>query len=588
MKKLFVTLSAVPLSLARPHLKNFKKHYPEIFREYGSGRKKARIIIPLNRPSNIRKEAKVEAPSEIEKYLEEKGYEIENYVAGWMLDSKGRTLRMGPFLKEEAPDLSKKFNHDPIRAAHKAGANGVAVVSCHPYDIIGMSFNRGWTSCLNVQDGMFKDHLKSDIAHGVLVAYFVKDDDKNINNPISRIRILPYKNESGTVYFRPGKMYGAKSRKFEDHILEFCDKLNKSASSDMYRLDSEIYSDGEPLAFYVGKPTLDELKSDDFKHAAYAVTVTDEDHIQFLADHHNRLVSHSICRNKLISFENLLKFAKNFDYASLMHSINTLNLGLKQAMQLFSDIDKEYKDDALSSLLEHYGESYDIHRQRLTLDRSSFKTDKVSGDIVARLLLDSIRSNNVKEFLVCANFNRQRSTRVELNADEKKFVLDFALAQNNDSVAIDLCRCSILPDDVLLEMGAKVGNEHLLSNQGISIQAASTIILDIAPPFFSSCLKPSANIISAMLESEEMLEIEKSSIHHQRYLVQTENLNSGSEIQKIFDVLREADRPYIVLVTVRPDRANSPLVKRLKKMVPEDDYQRLKESYYWNFDDIRK
>ena len=34
--------------------------------------------------------------------------------------------------------------------------------------------------------GMYKEYIQFDIKHGSLVAYLVKNDDKNINEPIGR------------------------------------------------------------------------------------------------------------------------------------------------------------------------------------------------------------------------------------------------------------------------------------------------------------------------------------------------------------------------------------------------------------------
>lgn len=51
MKKLFITISAVPLKVARPYVKSFDRtRYAEIFNKYGTGKsgEKYRIYIPVS------------------------------------------------------------------------------------------------------------------------------------------------------------------------------------------------------------------------------------------------------------------------------------------------------------------------------------------------------------------------------------------------------------------------------------------------------------------------------------------------------------------------------------------------------------
>ena len=219
MKKLFVTLSAVPLSLARPYLKNFKRHYPEIFNKYGEGRRKDRIYWKVGAASAA-------APIEIEKYLNELGYSIENYVLG-LASKNNRVIKIGKLLKEE-PELSAKFNHDKARGSARVenAKKLLCVISRHPYDIIGSSFDRGWSSCMNLEDGSNNQFLEKDVEAGTLVAYLVENSDKNINKPVARVLLKPFHSRRDMMLVAD-KTYGTAPPTFRKAIDSFLEKFNE-------------------------------------------------------------------------------------------------------------------------------------------------------------------------------------------------------------------------------------------------------------------------------------------------------------------------------------------------------------------------
>ncbi len=67
------------------------------------------------------------------------------------------------------------------------------VISRHPYDIIGMSTDRGWTTCHDLNDerygGKHLRNITKNLRNGSLVAYVIRKSDRNINDPISRCLI---------------------------------------------------------------------------------------------------------------------------------------------------------------------------------------------------------------------------------------------------------------------------------------------------------------------------------------------------------------------------------------------------------------
>ena len=90
------------------------------------------------------------------------------------------------------------FNSDPARLGRSLEEKSMSddlciIVSRHPYDIAGMSYDRDWTSCMNIEDGDCRDMPEYDIRYGTLVAYLCDTDDTNINRPYARFLIKPYK-----------------------------------------------------------------------------------------------------------------------------------------------------------------------------------------------------------------------------------------------------------------------------------------------------------------------------------------------------------------------------------------------------------
>lgn len=239
-------LEALKPSEYRKFVKGWDKtKYEEMFRKYTNDRKAYRIYIPLKgAPKHI-------APDpEVEKAVREAGYEIEDYVAGIASKDEGkRKIKIGKLLKD--PKLQQKFANDPKRASAKNVENYV-VISRHPYDIAGMSTDRGWRSCMNLHDGINKHYVPIDIKEGTLVAYLVKADDKNINKPIARVLIKPFvntdKNAEADKKVALGvedRVYGTPMSGFRETVMKWVDEVNDSKKLDgIFEFNKNLYNDG--------------------------------------------------------------------------------------------------------------------------------------------------------------------------------------------------------------------------------------------------------------------------------------------------------------------------------------------------------
>lgn len=223
-----------------------KTRYEEIFRQYTTDRKAFRIYIPIVHASGDNAK-KVEAPADIKAAVEAAGFVVEDYVSGVAASSDGkRKIKIGKILARSAPELAQKFANDKSRQASKE-AEYFCVISRHPYDIAGMSTDRGWTSCMNLETGGNRRYVPADVREGTLVAYLVKNTDKNINSPSARMLIKPFVDiaDPKTIAFGiENKIYGTPVDGFKETVEKWCNDQNaKKKLSGLFQLNKNLYND---------------------------------------------------------------------------------------------------------------------------------------------------------------------------------------------------------------------------------------------------------------------------------------------------------------------------------------------------------
>ena len=119
---------------------------------------------------------------------------IVDYNKGICTDKEGRQMRIGKLLNKLGEEkLLQTYNKSKENTLKNVNDIQV-VISRHPYDIIGMSTDRGWTTCHDLNDkrygGKHLWNIRKDLRNGSLIAYVIRKSDRNINNPISRCLIL--------------------------------------------------------------------------------------------------------------------------------------------------------------------------------------------------------------------------------------------------------------------------------------------------------------------------------------------------------------------------------------------------------------
>jgi hypothetical protein len=205
---------AIPLDTAKEYVKGWKKERHADWFE-----NKNRIYLPLVETKESENKTKTEIEKEIENKLKDNNFEVQDYISGTVKNLKyNRVEKLGKVLQKIDTNLFQKYQNDPERASSK-NKEPIVVISRHPYDIAGMSTDRGWTSCKNLgtkninreesnPTGSNRSFIKDEV-FSMLIAYLINPDDKNIKNPIARVLLVPYiSSKNDIAYFVQKKVYG--------------------------------------------------------------------------------------------------------------------------------------------------------------------------------------------------------------------------------------------------------------------------------------------------------------------------------------------------------------------------------------------
>ncbi|GAB5387968.1 MAG: hypothetical protein Alpg2KO_09360 [Alphaproteobacteria bacterium] len=196
-----------------------------------------RIYMPLLEREQTETEQKVCA------WLQDQGYSEIAYEDGYAVDPDKQRRRIGRVLRGAGEqDLFDAFTKDNSRSA----ARQMVVISRHPYDVLRMSTMRGWQSCMT-KGGMYWNKVPNDIANGSMVAYLVSENDPNIDDPMSRILLKPYKNDQGEMIWYPGDVYGMGHDGFAKTVKGFVEDTFNLDKQGLFKVNN-VYRDGAPQA----------------------------------------------------------------------------------------------------------------------------------------------------------------------------------------------------------------------------------------------------------------------------------------------------------------------------------------------------
>ncbi len=302
LKENIVNLNeALPLSVARRMTKLsggvYKERYPEIF---GDDSKKHRLYFEFKES-----EEKTQTQKEIEDLLKKNDFEEVFYKDNKAIKKK-QQYKIGKVLNQIDPTLLDRYKKD---REFKSDEKLLICISRHPYDVAGASTDRSWVSCMTLKLDLNKfkltqnpsegeilahttggtysnppyNYVDCDVQLGVLVAYLIKQSDKNINSPLARVLIKPYMSDvtNDIVLEAMDKVYGrvgvgeATQKAFVSQVQTFIDeKWNKNYSGVFKHLES-LYNDDAPQQIIKGiekydsaeaiESLLEELEIDDYR-----------------------------------------------------------------------------------------------------------------------------------------------------------------------------------------------------------------------------------------------------------------------------------------------------------------------------------
>jgi hypothetical protein len=193
-------------------------------------------------------------------YLESKPrYKIDPETKSFAKDEHGNKIVERP---ARAMTVADVFGADPLRSGSTKKTS--ITFTKNKYDVAGMSTDRGWSSCMNMEDGINRHYLPHDISHGTITAYHTEHSDDGIKNPIGRINLKKFTGtNSGHVIYRPeNSEYGAKVPGFKDQVHKWAEeKFPMKSSEAAYVKAPELYNDDGKS--FLHNPNADQSASSD-------------------------------------------------------------------------------------------------------------------------------------------------------------------------------------------------------------------------------------------------------------------------------------------------------------------------------------
>ena len=188
----------------------------------------------------------------------------------------------------------------------------------------------------------------------------------------------------------------------------------------------KVYEDYEQTSVYHGNPTDDLILSDDFEIEEYAMSVSDQNHVEIINKNFAFAVRNNICKNKNISLDDMKKFARHFSELNLLHCVKFRNLKVSEAIFVSTGMKDEERPNALTEILWHFWNHPDVYKivEILFFDYQYYNT---LPEIAAGRLLQKAVSENNNEVIdaVILIYKEGRLNTDVLDAESKKLLQKF-------------------------------------------------------------------------------------------------------------------------------------------------------------------
>jgi hypothetical protein len=197
--------------------------------------------------------AKTDTYTQVEEVLEDNGFYIVDYYknVAKKLDKEDKNpFKIGKLLNRFASaELQAAYANDKDKEVVEDSEYKV-VISRHPYDVVGMSTDRKWHSCMNLVGGTNVEYIEHDVKEGSIVAYLVHKSDLNINRPINRLLIKPFQRDGEVKLAADAKIYKAPYDKeingFRATVEKWLDEKQGKIEG-VYKLKPKLYVDGKSI-----------------------------------------------------------------------------------------------------------------------------------------------------------------------------------------------------------------------------------------------------------------------------------------------------------------------------------------------------
>lgn len=263
MKIALTALAALSMKSALRYRRDWDKNGPtvKLLRKFMAKNSKGfRVYLPIGALADKKNPV---VPLAVRHALKVAGFRVTDYLAKKCVKVSDKeqknVFNIGKVIGKD-PVAKAAFDNDPQLQSSASGTEYQLVVSCHPYDIIGMSTGRDWDnqSCMRladgragVKDGVYSEHLEKDVAEGTLVAYAIRADDINIAKPLVRCLLKPFTHSDKNVvaYRRETKVYGNAVPGFTETLAKFTRRINAGIPAGQYELIEGLYDDGVGQSF---------------------------------------------------------------------------------------------------------------------------------------------------------------------------------------------------------------------------------------------------------------------------------------------------------------------------------------------------
>jgi len=256
----------IPMSEASAHPDNDDLLIMELLREagYQTNLQLYREGYVLNRGGNRVRLAKVlrsllesEYKQKVEKIRSTYQDKIDNgFDPEIMSEEMDRSLEHA---RQSSEDMFQVFVNSSFRSGKTSDM--VVVISQDPHDVAKMSTDRGWTSCMDLDSGQYRENVVCEVEAGSLIAYVIRADDVNIEKPLARIHIKRYEDLEGNSYaVQEDTAYGADIAGFDTLVKSWLDERQGDMPIGFYKRKGGSYSDSLDEDVFVLPTNLDKLK----------------------------------------------------------------------------------------------------------------------------------------------------------------------------------------------------------------------------------------------------------------------------------------------------------------------------------------